>query len=169
MECSVKKNFSLRDMALKNRQETETRIMVLLGIINQLMTTRTNKLFSNAALTPSQFGVLVHFTHQPERTWMVTELATVIEMNQPGITKIVGVLEKKRLLEVQINPLDKRKRYLKITPLGLKVSSDLFTKLQPDITHTFSCWDKSELSSLHAHLEKLMHWFDENRDNIKQS
>jgi DNA-binding MarR family transcriptional regulator len=82
---------------LDMRQQTEVRMTVLLGIIQQLLTTRQNRLFAHRELNLSQFGLLNHFTHDPERNWTITELVEVMEMNQPGITKIASELLDKGL------------------------------------------------------------------------
>lgn len=155
--------------ALEDRKQIEVRLMVRLGIINQLMTTRLGKLFVDVELNPSQFGVLNHFTHEPHRSWMVTELADVMEMNQPGITKIVSLLSSKGLLDVQEDELDKRKRRLKITSKGIQLCNDVIKTLLPDIAHTFDSWDDEKLSELYHHMDQLMRWLDEHRDDIKRS
>lgn len=153
---------------LNNRQQLEMRTMVLLGIVNQLTTTRLAKLFVDVELNPSQFAVLNHFTHEPDRSWMVTELADVMEMNQPGITKIVSLLLSKELLSAREDEVDKRKRHLKITSKGLQLGSDIMDSLQSDVAYAFESWTDKDLSELHCHMEKLMHWFDEHRDDIKR-
>ncbi len=142
--------------------------MVKLGIVRQLMSTREAKLFANAQLTPSQFGVLNHFTHNPRRSWTVTELAEVMEMNQPGITKIITVLLGQNLLLSIPDATDKRRRYLKITDQGLKLCGDTLESLLPDISHVFSDWDNDSLAQMHQHMETLMRWLDEHRDDIRK-
>lgn len=148
---------------LNPREQTEVRMTVLLGIIQQLMTTRQNRLFVGKALSLSQFGLLNHFTHEPERSWTVTELVDVMEMNQPGITKIVNLLVDKGLLKSTQDKVDMRKRYLTITKKGLKICNDTFQSLLPDISHVFSEWDKQSLKQFHKQLEKLMLWLDNHR------
>lgn len=143
--------------------------MLLLGIIKQLMTTRQTRLFRDVELNLSQFGVLNHFTHTPERRRTVTELADVMEMNQPGITKVVSVLVDKGFLDSQADAADKRKRYLKITPRGIELCMSTFESLLPDISYVFESWNNAELDQLHEHMEKLMHWLDEHRDDLKLS
>ncbi len=64
---------------MNQRQQTEARLMVVLNIIQQLLNSRQKTLFSHQELTTTQFGLLNHFTHNPERSWMVTELAEVME------------------------------------------------------------------------------------------
>ncbi|MEH6473486.1 MAG: MarR family transcriptional regulator [Halopseudomonas sp.] len=155
--------------ALENRVQTEVRLMVLLGIIRQLMATREAKLFTGMSLTSSQFGVLNHFTHNPQRSWTVTELAEVMEINQPGITKIVTILLDQGMLKARADTEDKRRRHLQITNQGLKLCGDIIGTLLPDVSHTFENWEDAELSQMHGHMDKLMHWLDEHRDDIKRA
>ena len=150
---------------LNPRQQTEVRMTVLLGIIQQLLTTRQNRLFAKRELSLSQFGLLNHFTHAPERSWTITELVEVMEMNQPGITKIVTVLLDKRLLQSKADKTDKRKRYLNITKKGMTLCEDTFQSLLPEISDIFGEWHNQELEGFHTQLEKLMHWLDENRND----
>jgi DNA-binding MarR family transcriptional regulator len=154
---------------LEKRAQTEVRLMVLLGIIRQLMATREAKLFAGMSLNPSQFGVLNHFTHTPQRSWTVTELAEVMEINQPGITKIITTLLDRGLLKARSDTEDKRRRHLQITNQGLKLCEDILGTLLPDIAHTFGSWEDSELSQMHGQMDKLMHWLDEHRDDVMRT
>lgn len=148
---------------LNQREQTEVRMTVLLGIIQQLMTTRQNRLFAGRELSLSQFSLLNHFTHEPERSWTVTELAEVMEMNQPGITKIVTLLLDKGLLKSKLDKTDKRKRYLTISEKGLTLCNETFPSLLPDISQVFSEWDEKSLKQFHKQLDKLMLWLDKHR------
>lgn len=152
------------DKKLKKREKTEVRMTVLFGIIRQLMTTQQNRFFADRELTLSQFGVLYHFVHDQQRSWTITELANVMEMNQPGITKIVSVLLDKGLLQSRLDEIDKRKRHLTISQKGLVFCEDTFRALLPGISQMFAGWNDSSLNEFHQHLEKLMLWLDDNRD-----
>lgn len=151
---------------MNERKQTEAKLIVQLGIVRQLMATREAKLFSRMPLNSSQFGVLNHFTHNPERSWTVTELAEVMEMNQPGITKIISVLLDKSLLESISDKQDKRRRYLKITSKGKTVTNEIMSALMPDASHVFSSWEDGELVQMQGNIEKLMRWLDEQRDDF---
>lgn len=156
-----------KETRVSNREDTEVRLTILFGILQQLMTTRQNKLFAKLELTLSQFGLLIHFTHNPNRSWLVTELAEVMEMNQPGITKIASQLIEKNLLIATADTKDKRKKHLKISDKGLKACSSTMAAFSPDIQNIYSAFEDEELGDLSQHLEKLMSWLDSNRDNIK--
>jgi DNA-binding MarR family transcriptional regulator len=159
----MQETLKMPQQELNQREEIQVRMTVLLGIIQQLMTTRQNRLFEGKKLTLSQFGVLNHFTHEPDKRWTVTDLAEVMEMNQPGITKIVTLLINKGLLSSTPDVKDKRKRYLKITSKGERLCDETFRSLLPEISRVFSEWDDRSLKQFHQHLEKLMGWLDSNR------
>ena len=152
---------------MSTRTESEIRVAILFGILQQLMTTRQNKLFANLSITSSQFGLLVHFTHNPTRSWLVSELANVMEMNQPGITKVVTQLVDKGLLLATPDKIDGRKKHLTITDKGLKTCLKTMNFFEPDLQNIYSSFANDELSELEQRLEKLMTWLDSNRDNIK--
>ena len=77
----------------------------------------------------------------PDRSLLVSDLANMIEMNQPCITKIVIVLVEENLLESTVDANDKRKRYLKITQQVLSVCQNMIQSLLLDISFTFADWD----------------------------
>jgi DNA-binding MarR family transcriptional regulator len=152
---------------METRTENELRVAILFGILQQLLTTRQNKLFANLSITSSQFGLLIHFTHKPTRSWLVSELTNVMEMNQPGITKVVTQLVDKGLLLATPDTSDRRKKYLKITEKGLETCSNTLNSFAPDIQNIYSSFANDELSELEQHLKKLMAWLDNNRNDIK--
>jgi len=148
---------------MDSRIKNETRVMILQGIIQQLMATRSQKLFSRLSLSTSEFSLLSHFSHKPERSWTISELANVMEMNQPGITKLVVNLTAKSALTSLVDEFDKRKRHLSITKQGLQLCNEVMLRLQPDISLCFSDWSDQELQQLLENNEKLMKWLDNNR------
>ena len=152
---------------MKSRVETEARVMINLGIIQQLMATRQLKLFRNLEISYSQFSLLAHFSHNPDRSWTVTELAVVMEMNQPGITKVVASLLNKKLMSAAIDQHDSRKRHIKITPQGLNLFQQTMNKLLPDASYILENWTKTDLNEFQNHLEKLMQILDSHRENVK--
>ena len=88
-----------------------------------------------------------------------------MEMNQPGITKVVTAQLGKGLLESETDAFDKRKRYLSITKSGLALCDDTFQMLLPEISYVFGEWKDESLVQFHQQLETLMLWLDRHRDD----
>lgn len=92
-----------------------------------------------------------------------------MEINQPGITKIVKKLVDKALLEVIEDEQDKRKKQLEISPQGLSFVSQCQSAIQPDNAYCYKSWSDNELHTFLASLDKLKNWLDEHRDDIRTS
>ena len=140
------------------------RIFILIGIINQLATTRINRILKLLDLPMAQFVLLQHFSHQPNREWTVTQLANALEVNQPAMTKTTQRLLKKGFLEVGVIAADKRIKQFSITDAGSSVLNSAWGKLAPEIGQLISSWDPSDLSILQELLERLKVQLDEARD-----
>lgn len=141
-------------------------MILLLGIIEQLKATREEKLFAELEINASQFAVLNHFTHTPERQWTVSELCSVMEMNQPGITKIVQRLNEMKLLATTADKKDARKKKLRITTKGLEYCEYTVSLLMPDIHQMLADWPDDELADFSQHLDKLKGWLDDHRETV---
>ncbi len=140
------------------------RIFVLIGIINQLASTRLNRVLSDLDLPMAQFYLLTHLSHNPSLGWTVTELAEVMEVNQPAMTKTTQRLLKKSYLRVETDRKDKRIRYNFITNNGLEALTGAWGLLLPDMEDLQSCWNSEDLTDLQNLLEKLKEQLDEARE-----
>ncbi len=140
------------------------RIFILIGIINQLATTRINRILKLLDLPMAQFVLLQHFSHQVNQEWTVTQLAKALEVNQPAMTKTTQRLLKKRFLKMTVSPVDKRIKQFSITDTGSSVLNSSWEQLLPEIGQLLSLWDPNDLSLLQELLERLKVQLDEARD-----
>ncbi|MFH2130628.1 MAG: MarR family transcriptional regulator [bacterium] len=140
------------------------RIFILIGIINQLATTRLNRVLNELDLPMAQFSLLTHFSHNSERGWTVTRLAEVMEVNQPAMTKTTQRLLKKGFLRMIQEHADKRIKTLYVTESGLTSLGQAFEKLAPDFSRFFSEWEPADLERLRELLERMKVQLDDARD-----
>lgn len=146
------------------RTELEFEVQDALGFIALLQEARAEKMLGSHELNRSQFTLLFLLGHDLEKTWTVSTLAQHMEMQAPGISKIVSQLSKRGWLEVVSDEQDKRKKHITITSKGLDKRLSTLEAMQPFVATTFSNWQDNELESFLAHLEKLKTWLDEHRD-----
>lgn len=146
------------------KQQTSIKIMITLGIINQLTDSWLNKALAPIGINQSQFNLLNHFSHQPEREQTISQLAQVMQMNQPGITKVINKLAKDGLIEIRKDETDGRKKWIKINSAGLDKVQLAFMSFMPTIEACFKNWDNDEMQQMLKHSNKLKDWLDENRD-----
>jgi DNA-binding MarR family transcriptional regulator len=76
-------------------------------------------------------------------------------MNQTTVTKIVGYLVRQAWLSTESDPLDARKKSLKITPEGLGVVIRAYGKLTPVIDQVFASLSDQQVDELKQGLERL--------------
>jgi DNA-binding MarR family transcriptional regulator len=140
------------------------RIFVLIGIINQLATTRMNRALNELDLPMAQFVLLTHLSNDPQKGWTLTRLANALEVNQPAMTKTTQRLLKKGFLRMETDPSDKRVRVFFPTDEGLKSLAQAWEKLTPDLAGLGEPWQEDELSMFQGLLERLKTQLDEARD-----
>lgn len=147
----------------ENKNELAFKLMKSLEIVNQLSTVKVTKALQPFSLSYSQFSLLNHFSNAPEQEVTVSQLANSMQMNQPGITKIVNKLIEMDLVEVRKDPQDARKKWITINSLGLEKLSQAQTNVMDNISDCFSCWETSELEEMLEHARRLQTWFDINK------
>ncbi|OEE60444.1 hypothetical protein A1OK_10865 [Enterovibrio norvegicus FF-454] len=149
---------------LTEKQELSFKVMISLGIINQLSDAWLSKALEPCGLNQSQFNLLNHFSHQPEREQTISQLAQVMQMNQPGLTKVVNKLAEQGLVDIRKDDADGRKKWIKINADGLARVQSAFASFLPVINQCFDQWENDEMRQMLQHTDKLKAWLDNNRD-----
>lgn len=151
---------------MRSARPREEQILVWCGVVAQLVRTRANRILRDAQLPYPLFVLLRHFCHDPERAWTVSGLTAAFETEQPGMTKKVQKLRKLGLLESHRDGSDRRKRWLRVTPAGVRLRDELVRRLEPDREHIFRGWSRAEVAALHRSLDRLRTRLDEERDSV---
>lgn len=97
----------------------ETRVMMGLIRLNDLVINSTHALLSEHGLTPAAFEALIALRGQPE-PWQMTPtgLFRAILITSGGMTKVLKQLEQDGLVSRADNPDDQRSRFVRLTPKG---------------------------------------------------
>ncbi len=139
-------------------------IVTYVGIADQLMTTMANRVLADDGLPLAQFVMLQHFSHQPARGHSVGQVAGAFQAPQPGVTKMLQRLVKKKFLEVRGDEADGRIKLHFITPAGLDAHRAGVTRLMPEVARMFDGWPPEDVDRLHGLLFRLKTWLDQDRD-----
>lgn len=134
-----------------------------LAIVSQLYTTRMDLLLKQHKTSLSQFGLLNHLANSPKEQHTISELTESMEINQPGVTKIVRKLSEEELVAITNDAKDSRKRLVSITESGYGKIKSISMALFPDVSQWFADWEDDEIDTFTSHLSKLAKWFDSNR------
>ena len=139
------------------------KVLVWIGIIDQLTQTKANQLLRPCGLPMPQFTMLNHFSHHPENASTVHTLARALQQNQPATTKTVQKLVAKGLLEERPNPADGRSKLLYLTKAGASAHVAAIGELMPAIEPLFAGWSAADIDTLLDLLDRLKVFLDENR------
>ncbi|AJA49084.1 transcriptional regulator MarR family [Clostridium pasteurianum DSM 525 = ATCC 6013] len=88
-----------------------------LRMTSRVLTQYFDKALQSAGLRATQFSLLANISYRCSST--VGDLAGALLMDQTTVTRNVEILRKKGLIDVTIGEDDSRKRYIKITELGI--------------------------------------------------
>lgn len=149
---------------LTEKQQKSFKLLISLGIINQLTNTWLGKALAPHGINQSQFDLLNHFSHNPEKEHTISQLAEVMQMNQPGITKVVNKLSEMDLIEIRKDDQDGRKKWIRINQQGLDKVQSAFMSFLPTVNQCFEEWDEKQVEEMLQHSTRLQMWLDNNRD-----
>jgi len=135
----------------------------LLGINTQLYTTRMNTLLKPEGLTLSQFSLLNHLINSKQTAHSISDLTQAMELNQPGVTKIVQKLQEAELINVNKNKDDSRKREVSISLQGQRKVMQVNQALFPDIRSWFQDWTAKDIEQFTTYNKRLASWFNTHR------
>lgn len=150
-------------MTQDNRAPLIQRGIVDFMIAYDLLSSQIEKSLRPLELNLTQMSLLNHFSWRPEQASTITDLAKVMGINQPGITKAVNALVEKGCLEKESFSDDARIKHLKITDAGLALLNQARYTCYPAIEQAFGVLETDELASFMGSLHKLKKHLDENR------
>lgn len=137
------------------------RIGQTLGILSQLFRTRVEHSLSPYGLTYTQFSVLSHLVRTGAAT--IGDIADAVELNQPGVTKVVQRMTQSGLLAAGVDPDDARRRRVEVTEAGQRIFGDALGALSHDANDWFDGWSDHELEAFATGVERLTAWLDSHR------
>jgi DNA-binding MarR family transcriptional regulator len=138
-----------------------------LSIVSLLYTARMETLLASYDLTFGQFSILNHICRPDLRNGTsVTEIATVVALKQPAVTKAMAKFELLSFVQTEVNPQDQRAKTVKVTKTGLETLIRIQASLAPDLTQVFSHFSAANLEAFVSQLKLQGIWLDKNRANF---
>ena len=133
-----------------------------LAITSQLYQARISTLIAQHDISYSQFAVLNHLVGASTPA-SISELAEVMEINQPGVTKVVRRLDDLELVSISSDPSDSRRRLVSAKPKAGTLLTEIRKTLEADSQAWFEGWSQDELAAFRDRLAGLSGWLDANR------
>lgn len=146
---------------LNEDQEAYFRFFTEVGIINQLSSTRAERIMPHG-LTMSQYGVLNHFVRGlPPKSPL--GLANAFQVTKAAMTNTLKQLEKKGFVSIVPHETDGRSKIVSITPAGAAAHREALLELAFEFVDFRNAFTSSEIAELLPMLERIRIWLDEHR------
>lgn len=139
------------------------RIVNWIGIIDQLASTKANRVLRDHDLPLPQFVMLNHFSHRPEDAKTVGGIARAMQQQLPAVTKTTQKLVAKGYLREAPSREDARSKLLLLTARGRTAHRHAIAALLPALAPAFAGWTEEELADFWQYLDRLKTYLDENR------
>jgi len=114
-----------------------------------------NRALEETDLPDAQFVILNHLASLPAGGWTITELASTLEIGQPGASEILRRLALKDHVQVDTDPGDARLRRHRLTRAGAVAHKEAFRRITPQADDIFAGWQDDDIDTLHGLLFKL--------------
>lgn len=148
---------------MNEKQKRIIQLSTALGITTQLYSTRMKQLLGTHDLTIAQFNLLNHLLRSGTKEHTISELTAALEINQPGVTKIIKKMNELGFVSVRSSSTDSRKRLVSIAREGAEMVQMVMVSMGPDVMAWFADWDDAEMTQFTNALQKLGRWLDANR------
>ncbi|OJJ19568.1 hypothetical protein BKI52_22435 [marine bacterium AO1-C] len=152
------------------RKETveESLVLTIIELAAQ-MTKRGDLLTQELGITTQQWLILLYIHGDPNIPFLnsqrmkegvfAKDIAEALDVSKPNIANLVNILSQKGLITQIEDPIDRRRKRLKITDKGIEVIERMEQKRQEANQTMFAALDQNErlemLQLLHACLRKL--------------
>jgi DNA-binding MarR family transcriptional regulator len=113
------------------------------------------QLFKPHGVTPTQYNVLRILRGAGDNGLRCSEIGERLVSSDPDITRLLGRLQKQKLIKRKRDPKDKRVIYATITAEGQRLLKEMDPTLNEDIRHMFKHMTREKLTTLVALLEEV--------------
>ena len=141
--------------SLKMRKQLIFSNFITIAIVYQQSAAKLNRVLAPLDMNITQMSILSHFARQPDLQQTITELADVMAMNQPMVTKAVKSMSDAGLLARAASPTDARIVYVSITDAGQAAFYKAGEATLPVVNQLFDEIDDDELQLLTTMMGKL--------------
>lgn len=97
-------------------------LLSYLAQVQRQATARANRALAPLGLTFAQHHLLGVFAARPRQGHTVSGLARLLDLPQPGITKLLAKLAAKMFLEIRVDPADRRSGHHFLTLRGFNAA-----------------------------------------------
>ena len=126
------------------------------ALLNAQMMRRIDQRLSLHGISFTEYAILQHLADSPEATMRRIDLAEAIGITASGVTRILGPMEKIKLVIKEKNDRDARVSLVKLSPAGATILKDATTSLEYAAADFLSPLTENQLAKLMKYTNKLI-------------
>jgi DNA-binding MarR family transcriptional regulator len=149
---------------MSRAQRPDVQVFAEIGIIDQLATTRIDRLLP-AGISSAQFSVLNHLAVHG-RAETPASLAEIFVVTKGAVTNILQRLEAAGLIAVIADASDGRRKRVSITPKGSEAYEASVASLRPMMESMREAFTQEEFQDALPFLKALRVWLAETRSSV---
>lgn len=111
--------------------------------------------FKAQGITPTQYNVLRILRGAGDGGLRCSDIGERLVSSDPDITRLLGRLQKQKLIKRKRNPKDKRVIYATITAEGQRLLKEMDPLVSEDVKRTLKHMSKEKLTTLVSLLEEI--------------
>jgi DNA-binding MarR family transcriptional regulator len=148
-------------MARPLKERPDVQVFAEIAIVDQLVTNRLERVLP-VGLSHAQFNVLTWFAHRGGEA-SPAELAGVFQVTKGAMTNTLQRLEAQGLVEVDPDPVDGRRKRVRVTHAGRRTHEQALVSMRPLHESLRSAFTDAEFVAALPFLRALRTWLDETR------
>lgn len=151
---------------MKHKSIEESVVLYLLEVAAQ-MSKKGDTITNRVGITTQQWLIMLYIYGDPnipdiekkltnQTGVLASDIAEALNVSRPNITNIINSLVAKGLIAQECDSTDRRRKLLKISPLGLEIIEQIEPFRMKANAMLFSVFKKNELNELLSHLTVIL-------------
>lgn len=132
------------------------KLVMDLSVLQSKILKRVESQLSLHGLSFSEFMVMYRLNQAPQQTMRRIDLAEQIGLSASGITRMLIPMEKRKLVQRQVNSRDARVSLVQLSSSGKQLFDDALTTFEHSAAAIMQVLGKPQLEQMNALTEKLM-------------
>lgn len=107
-----------------SKESVSSQFVIKNALLASKLAKRVGNHLSTHGISLSEYLVMHHLEHSPNKAVARIELAEHIGMSASGVTRLIAPMEKNHIIEKVANPRDARQSLVKLSEVGQRLYAD---------------------------------------------
>lgn len=131
-----------------SRESVSSQFVIKNALLASRLAKRVGNHLSMHGISLSEYLVMHHLEHSPNKAVARIELAEHIGMSASGVTRLIAPMEKNHIIEKVANPRDARQSLVRLSDVGQRLYADArisFEQISDEQTAALSLHQKEKI------------------------